>query len=62
LLFALCFSSMIENRTSLNPQDAQAWRRLSSVFGRLGDFEKAEVAHFTAWQLGIGQGAFGGPK
>ena len=53
---------MIENRTSLNPQDAQAWRRLSSVFGRLGDFEKAEVAHFTAWQLGIGQGAFGGPR
>ena len=49
-------------RTSLNPHDAQAWRRLSSVFGHLDELEKAEVAHYTSWQLGIGQGGFGGPK
>lgn len=50
------------NRTSLNPHDAQSWRRLASVFGRLNELEKAETAHYTAWQLGIGQGGFGGPR
>jgi len=46
------------DRASLAPNDAQAWRRLASVFGRLGQKELAEVAHYTAWQLGIGQGGF----
>ena len=50
------------HRTSLNVHDSQSWRRLSAVFGRLNQLEKAEVAHYTAWQLGIGQGGFGGPK
>jgi len=49
-------------RASLAPNDSQAWRRLASVFGRSGDRALAQVAHYTAWQLGIGQGGFGGPK
>jgi hypothetical protein len=48
-------------RTTLAPNDAQAWRRLASVFGRNGLPDLAKVAHYTAWQLGIGQGGFGGP-
>ena len=49
-------------RTALVPNDAQSWRRLASVFGRRGFEEKAKTAHYTAWQLGIGQGGFGGPQ
>ena len=48
-------------RATLAPNDAQAWRRLASVFGRNGLPDLAKVAHYTAWQLGIGQGGFGGP-
>jgi Flp pilus assembly protein TadD len=49
-------------RTALVPNDAQSWRRLASVFGRRGLEDHAKVAHYTAWQLGIGQGGFGGAK
>ena len=48
-------------RTTLVPNDAQSWRRLASVFGRNGLPSHAKTAHYTAWQLGIGQGGFGGP-
>ena len=48
-------------RTTLVPNDAQSWRRLASVFGRNGLHFQAKTAHYTAWQLGIGQGGFGGP-
>jgi len=49
-------------RTALAPNEGQSWRRLASVFGRLGMQQLAEGAHYTAWQLGIGQGGFGGAK
>lgn len=49
---------LLSERTVLNPNDAQAWRRLASIYGRLGERELASSAHYTAWQLGIGQGGF----
>jgi hypothetical protein len=48
-------------RTTLVPNDAQSWRRLASVYGRNGLPDRAKMAHYTAWQCGIGQGGFGGP-
>jgi hypothetical protein len=33
---------------------------LASIFGKNGDKKLADFAHYTAWQLGIGQGGFGG--
>jgi len=53
---------LLSERTTLAPNDAQSWRRQASVLGRLGHRELAEVATYTAWQLGIGQGGFGGPR
>jgi Flp pilus assembly protein TadD len=49
-------------RTALAPNEAQSWRRLASVFGRMGDQQLAEAAHYTSWQLGIAQGGFGGAR
>ena len=49
---------LLSERVTLNPNDAQAWRRLASVYGHLGEQELASSAHYTAWQLGIGQGGF----
>ena len=54
--FLLC------ERTALSPNEAQSWRKLAVVFDKMGERDLAEVAHYTAWQLGIGQGGFGGPK
>ena len=68
ILFFLRANRLVEarlllcERTTLTPNDAQSWRRLASVFARMGEDTLAEVAHYTAWQLGIGQGGFGGPK
>jgi hypothetical protein len=56
----LLFSSV--DRTSLFPGEGQAWRRLSLVNDMLGNHKQAEDAKYMAWQLGIGQGGFGGPK
>ena len=53
---------LLSERITLAPNDAQSWRRQASVLGRLGNQDLAEVAHYTAWQLGIGQGGFGGPR
>eukprot|EP00607_Mallomonas_marina_P006436 CAMPEP_0182426890 /NCGR_PEP_ID=MMETSP1167-20130531/13405_1 /TAXON_ID=2988 /ORGANISM="Mallomonas Sp, Strain CCMP3275" /LENGTH=597 /DNA_ID=CAMNT_0024608633 /DNA_START=230 /DNA_END=2023 /DNA_ORIENTATION=+ len=53
---------LLSERTGITPNEAQSWRRLSHVFSRLGHTEAAESAEYTAWQLGIGQGGFGGPK
>ena len=53
---------MLSHRTAIAPHEAQSWKRLSHVFHHLGHDELAEVAHYTSWQLGIGQGGFGGPK
>ena len=39
-------------RTAMSPNEGQSWRRLASVFGRLGMQQLAEGAHYTAWQLG----------
>ena len=52
---------LLSERTSLIPNDSQSWRRLASVLGRLGSADEARDANYTAWQLGIGQGGFGGP-
>ena len=49
-------------RIVLRPNDAQTWRRLSALFGMSGQLDLAHHAHHTAWQLGIGQGGFGGPS
>jgi Flp pilus assembly protein TadD len=49
-------------RVSLTPNDSQSWRRLASIFGRLNQKDLSNTAHYTAWQLGIGQGGYGGPK
>ena len=54
--FLLC------ERAALSPNEAQSWRKLAVVFDKMGERDLAEVAHYTAWQLGIGQGGFGGPK
>ena len=48
-------------RILLRPNEAQTWRRLSSLFGQSCQYDLAGHAHHTAWQLGIGQGGFGGP-
>lgn len=68
ILFFLRADRLVEarlllcERTTLTPNDAQSWRRLALVFDKMGEDSLAEVAHYTAWQLGIGQGGFGGPK
>ena len=53
---------LLSERTALVPNDSQSWRRLAVVLTRLGMEEEARGAQYTAWQLGIGQGGFGGPK
>lgn len=53
---------LLNERVVLLPNDAQTWRRLSNVSERLGNDLLAETANYNAWQLGIGQGGFGGPK
>ncbi len=50
------------DRSILIPGDAQCWRRLSTLYGQTGQERLAKQAHYTAWQLGIGQGGFGGPR
>lgn len=59
LLTAPCCSLL---RSVLVPHDAQCWRRLATIYGQTGQEGQAKQAHYTAWQLGIGQGGFGGPK
>ena len=44
------------------PHNAQTWRRLAYLYGKNDQLEQAEKANYTAWQLGMGQGGFGGPK
>lgn len=52
---------MLCERAVLYPHDGQSWRRLAAVFGQTGREDLARIAHYTSWQLGIGQGGFGGP-
>ncbi len=47
-------------RTVLMPHDGQTWLRLARVHRALGNQRLEEEAQYTAWQLGIGQGGFGG--
>jgi hypothetical protein len=49
-------------RSVLVPHDAQCWRRMAAIYGQTGQDAQAKQAHYTAWQLGIGQGGFGGPR
>jgi hypothetical protein len=37
---------------ALVAEDAQSWRRLASIYGKLGKQELAESANYTAWQFG----------
>lgn len=53
---------LLSERTTLTPNDAQSWRRQASVLGRMGYSELSQGAMYTSWQLGIGQGGFGGPR
>jgi hypothetical protein len=43
------------------PNDGQTWKKLGIVYRKQGLQKLAEEAEYTAWQLGIGQGGFGGP-
>ncbi len=49
-------------RTILVPNDGQTWRRLAITHELFGEKKQAEEANYTAWQLGIGQGGFGGAE
>lgn len=51
---------LLAERTALAPNDAQSWRRMAYVLSKQGHADAAEAANYTAWQLGIGQGGFGG--
>lgn len=53
---------LLTERVVLRSNEAQSWRRLASLFGRSGKLPLAQLANYTSWQLGIGQGGFGGPK
>jgi len=53
---------LLTERVVLRTNEAQSWRRLASLFGRSGKLPLAQLANYTSWQLGIGQGGFGGPK
>lgn len=53
---------LLTERVVLRSNEAQSWRRLASLFGRSGRLPLAQLANYTSWQLGIGQGGFGGPK
>ena len=44
----------------LVPNDGQTWKRLAMIHRARGQEKLAEEAQYTAWQLGIGQGGFGG--
>eukprot|EP00597_Dinobryon_sp_UTEXLB2267_P001819 CAMPEP_0170065976 /NCGR_PEP_ID=MMETSP0019_2-20121128/5846_1 /TAXON_ID=98059 /ORGANISM="Dinobryon sp., Strain UTEXLB2267" /LENGTH=365 /DNA_ID=CAMNT_0010272949 /DNA_START=742 /DNA_END=1836 /DNA_ORIENTATION=- len=46
----------LNQRVVLAGEDAQAWRRLAAIHGKQGRDQQAQQAHYTAWQLGIGQG------
>jgi len=52
---------LLSERTAIAPNEAQSWRRMAIVLEGLGQRDAAEKAQYTAWQLGIGQGGFGGP-
>lgn len=54
---AVCF---FEERVALFPNDGQAWRKLGHIYRTMGRAQQADDADYTAWQLGIGQGGFGG--
>lgn len=41
--------------------DGQTWRRLAHIHDLQGNSKEADEARYMAWQLGIGQGGFGGP-
>eukprot|EP01041_Mallomonas_annulata_P003712 gene3712-7379_t len=51
---------LLLERTAIAPNEAQSWRRLGIILNHLGQAGPAEAAEYTAWQLGIGQGGFGG--
>jgi tetratricopeptide (TPR) repeat protein len=53
---------LLIERTVLVPNDGQTWRRLGIVHGLLGQQKESEEANYTAWQLGIGQGGYGGAE
>lgn len=48
-------------RTMTIINDGQTWRRLAHIHDLLGNSKEGDEARYMAWQLGIGQGGFGGP-
>lgn len=50
----------LAERAVLCPNDGQTWKRLATVYRQLGYQKEADEADYTSWQLGIGQGGFGG--
>lgn len=50
--------SLLSQRVCLVPGDAQTWRRIATCHGRLGWEQSAQSAHYTSWELGVGQGGF----
>jgi cytochrome c-type biogenesis protein CcmH/NrfG len=44
------------------PGDAQTWRKLGIVYTALGELKLAEHAEYSTYQMGLGQGGFGGSR
>jgi hypothetical protein len=53
---------MLLHRTTTYPNEAQSWRRLALLMHQKGHMELANSARFTAFELGIGQGGYGGSQ
>ena len=53
---------MLLHRTTIYPNEAQSWRRLSLVMYQMGHLDLANTARYTAFELGIGQGGYGGSQ
>ena len=54
--------AMLLHRTTIYPNEAQSWRRLAIVMYQKGNIELVNTARYTAFELGIGQGGYGGSQ
>lgn len=54
--------ALLLHRTTIYPNEAQSWRRLGILMHHLGNVEMANMARLTSFELGIGQGGYGGSQ